>query len=558
MDKVFKIAILSIFIFSLKPPYAQSSFYKQDCPSNDVACLPPSSLMSNPNNSTPSFEEGFECHINRFLFEDTRRPQTKYNFCGDPYYMQSIQNLDSYLQEDHLQDMAIDPICFYAGSLRGKNSLSKSSNFYSCEDYSSPNPTRGHSKKGACLSQEYSEKFALLFEQMTNCFSLSQKEKNNFFKILNNESAFMPNARSDSGARCLGQLTQDAFKDISINMTLRINYPDDTNYALYKDYDLANGKCAYLDNYTIPPNIRENVIKSVYNNINPEHDTVKNTYTQFLGINQEDQQNFWYECKILSNPVQCLLYSTLYYKLSLNQFDHAFIPKERRSRTNSLNTASNEERNKFQEHINEHSIGLSPNEIYVFKDEENSSNPMVFVSTGGAYEKFIQDDFSPTASIKKVSLLSPEDFARMKDLALQLSYNAGQSITRNKVEYLLNVIKDRIANPNNPDYKYRKYRQMILEGKTLPFEFIEKSFIEAAIQLNDDRGSTRKTEIREYASKVKENMDYVLGKDEESSLKTHFKKYLGTDDENLAHEFMKEVQNKCSSISNDSVMETST
>ena len=546
MDKVFKIATLSIFIFSLKSPYAQSSFYKQDCPSNDVACLPPSRLMSNPN-STPSFEEGFECHINRFLFEADRTPQQPY--CEDPWYQPNLTSLSHHLTPpDALQEMAIDPICFYAGSLRGKNSFSSEEDFSSCEDYSSPNPTRGHSENGACLSQEYSEKFALLFEQMTNCFSLSQKEKNNFFKILNHESAFMPNARSESGARCLGQLTEDTFKDTSIRMTLRINYPDDTNYALYKDYDLLNGKCPYLDNYTIPPKIRENVIDSVYNNINPEYDRVKYTYTQFLGINEADQKHFWYECKILSNPVQCLLYSTLYYKLSLNQFDHAFIPKERRSRTNSLNTASNEERNKFQEHINEHSIGLSLNEIYVFKDEEKSSNPMVFISTGGAYEKFIQDDFSPTASIKKVRLLSPEDFDRMKDLTLQLAHNVGQAMTRNEVEYLLNDIKEYIATPDN------EYRKMILEGKTLPFELIEQSFIEAAIQL----APKRREEVGKYASKVKRDMDYVFGKDEESSLKTHFKKYLESDNENLAHEFMKEVQNKCSSISNDSVRENST
>ena len=197
--------------------FSKTSFY-DTCPAIEKNCPSPTEIMKDPKLATStSFEEGFECHMNRFLVDHAPKPITPKQsitpefvsipaseLCGPVQDHNSIATATNDLMKDLSSASekakkfstsrkirrlalprsqrskesapAIDPICFYGGSIRHKKTFNSQKSFYSCSDYNSASPQGGHSKEGACLSESYSEKLAAIFDHITSCLNFCTQD----------------------------------------------------------------------------------------------------------------------------------------------------------------------------------------------------------------------------------------------------------------------------------------------------------------------------------------------------------------------------------------------
>lgn len=97
--------------------------------------------------------------------------------------------------------------CFLAGALRGwKRTVVPRSHMMYCEEDDTPLDVLRDSRE-PCVNEEYVHMIWKSFSRMSYCFQSTQEEVENFFKVINFESGLILNARSHTGARCLGQIT---------------------------------------------------------------------------------------------------------------------------------------------------------------------------------------------------------------------------------------------------------------------------------------------------------------------------------------------------------------
>ena len=589
--KLYQYFLLLIILIQTESIFAtvnSNLFYNNSCPKIIKKCPSPEEIMSEPSLArTIHFEEGFECHMNRFLSDVNKKALLKTNIpphlesCDkDSFYQQTLIDFSNKMNNfisDYTQKSpqvliaqpqpTIDPICFYGGSLRGKGSFNKNKSFYSCADYNSVSPKKGHDKKGACLSQGYSTKLALTFDHITSCLNFCDQDKHEFFKILNHESSFAPNAKSPSNARCMGQLTEDTMKELQTNLALKILHPNSSFSNNYAGFDFQkDGSCDYLDQYTIPPNFRENVIAKLGEN--PGYNTREKTLKTYKKNARSGKSNFYYECKILSNPVQCLLYSALNHKKNMNSYMNAFDYEEKSSGKQSFKDATIKERKKFlnaanskskntdegfsPSYINSNQIGLAPSELYV---SHNGVSAKMFQTTGGAYTEFVKhkNPSSSSIGIGKVNIFNEKDMDQLRALTIEISYNAGNSIARVIAKDFISDLRNYIANPKSAKgskrLQYLEYREAILRGETIDFEKIKKEFVNYLAQ-RVSKNRKRQNEIIGYHKGLKKDMDYILGQGEINAAlsKEHFSDYTGITNKDIAEDFLEKKQSKCSII----------
>ena len=572
--------------------FSKTSFY-DTCPAIEKNCPSPTEIMKDPKLATStSFEEGFECHMNRFVAEHVLEPeppelkiygtQVDDEFVGPPApelcgpSSWQDHNSTATATNDLMKDLssatgqakkssttgkirrlalpnlkrlkestpAIDPICFYGGSIRHKKTFNSQKSFYSCPDYNSASPQGGHSKEGACLSESYSEKLAAIFDHITSCLNFCTQDKREFFKIINHESAFAPNAKSPSNARCMGQLTQSTVSELQQNIVLKKRAPNTSFVANYEHFDFKNSSCAHLDQYTIPPNFEENLF--------PLMDKVRGrdlrrksarTYSRYA---QSGDESFYYECKVLSNPVQCLLYSALNHRKNMNTYMNSFQPEEVDFKRHLMD-ATDEDIKKFSQFVDDSEIGLSPTELYI--SESEGSKEKLFRTSGGAYREFLKTKGSDSTKMKKINIFSKGDMENLKTLILRISYNGGNAISRTMAKNVISDIRDYIANPNLVNEKsrdkYISYREKIIKGTTIPLKSIQEDLIRVLSSKISTRRS-RREEFRNYHTNVVKHMDYLLNKG--NILKGQFSKHKGTSNKRFTRQFAKEIQSKCASI----------
>ena len=552
------ILFISFYLFSV---HSQEGYY-DTCSEPAKYCSSPTEIMTNPNLSKDiSFEEGLECHMTRFLKDHNPEPPAAsplIEVCEpslEEYsWLQRVTSQIRGFEQEYAQvtppsspipkkpPIAIDPICFHGSSLRHKKTFNSKTNFYYCPDYNAASPQRGHPQEGACLSKSYSKKLATVFDQITSCLNFCKQDKYEFFKIINHESAFAPNARSPSRARCMGQLTKNTINELQQNLALKILYPNSQYVINYDGFDLKNSACDYLDQYTIPPNFRKNLF--------PYTKKIKGgqlrgkTLQTYSHFSKEGQSQFYYECKVLSNPVQCLLYAALNHRKNMNTYMNSFQAEEVRFFKDSLKNSTEEDKVQFAQFVDEDEIGLSPTELYVSRSQK--SNPKLFRTTGGAYKEFHKMQNEPSLKMEKINIFSEEDMKHLRTLILQISYNGGNAIVRTMAKSLISDLRDYIADPHfssNKD-KYIGYRENLLKGIPIPLKEIKTELIQE-LSLKISRRKSRQKELRNYHKEVVEHTDYLL-EEKGHSMKQHFSDHIGNNF--LSEQFSKEVRDKCSVI----------
>ena len=157
--------------------------------------------------------------------------------------------------------------------------------------------------RAPCLSQDYIQTTANIFNEFGTCFNLSHKELENLFAIINHESAFITNSRSSTGARCAGQITVNAFLDLNAQIVL--------NYDPVRTiYNQATDQCPGLSNTTVPSNIHNH---EQYQNIS--YDNLVKRLSR-LPIT----------CPLTLDMSRCFFYSFLYYTTALHLFRQYIEP----------------------------------------------------------------------------------------------------------------------------------------------------------------------------------------------------------------------------------------
>ena len=215
----------------------------------------------------------------------------------------------------------IDNVCFLASSIKGKNTFkiqgsqhscsdrrtSQIQRFYYCDDLTASSScqtvmpvtdNQGNARfiypRAPCLSEEYIHTLSTSFHNMSDCFNLSEKKQKDLFAIIHHESAFIPNSRSPTGAKCAGQLTTQALIHLNMDILLE-NNPAHSNYVE------AIKKCPYLEGIIIPDDLLTHT-----NYQNKPYDEL-----------QKSLENFNFTCALISDISRCFFYSFLFHKTSI-------------------------------------------------------------------------------------------------------------------------------------------------------------------------------------------------------------------------------------------------
>ena len=479
-----KLKYITFLPFIVFYAYAQNPLY-QEC-SNDPFTL------------------RLENHMDRFL--NSIEPS------NDPFEEQSVitHTTDILINSDFSSIINRDfsyiaPICFYASSLRGKHNLT-SSQLYYCQSEEDSSPQNSHNNTGPCLSENYIQKLSSTFEELSRCFELSDQDSNILFEILNHESAFIPNARSSTGARCMGQLTIDSVLELTAQLTIEM-YDEERFDSISNN--LSIDKCPHLHELTLPAHIQTSILPQV-EQMNPS--------SLYDNIKKVIRENTNFTCPLVSNPVRCLLYSFLYYKNSLNHFNKIFEPQN-----DSLPSELLEDSN-FEFKTN-----ITNNELLVLNDEL-SSTKMVFMSTAGAYTNGFKN--YPLSSIQKVEIIDEvlqsgylqTDMDRFKKLAIRLSYNGGIVITQFLVKEFLFELKRNISNANAIGL-YGEFREQILNGKSVPFERMIQLFYRY-IRSESNEIKSNWDRIGHYSSQIDRDIYYMNTQDTsfQNPINLHFQR----------------------------------
>ena len=265
------LALFTSFTFASVYDFYQSCEPVSECLSEEelkdeyLNLLDQGSSNSQLSQLSQLYQKKIECSMSEFLASNSSQPT---NFiCDSPsaHLMDSLERITNPIEEHlhaHSPSEPIDPICFHAGSLRGKTAVPKR---YECFHYAqlmprehrrhqTPNPT-----PGPCLSSTYFQKMAQVFDQVASCANLTPTDKQNLFTIINHESAFMPNAKSDTDARCMGQFTGNLANELTARLVAGMQGKDEDSHGLEKT--LQN--CPRLASHTLPKNIEENLLPYV-------------------------------------------------------------------------------------------------------------------------------------------------------------------------------------------------------------------------------------------------------------------------------------------------------
>ena len=450
---------------------------------------------------------------------------------------------DTYLSED---DVPLE--CFFASSVRGANMYDPGENFYYCDkDSSRPGnmtvtddneKTREIPPHRACLNKDYIYLTARAFNKTAECFGFDKSEKENIFKLLNHESAFLHNIKSPTGAKCYGQLTTVNITEIN----KQIYFSDTASPFPYSYiFNEVIEKCPGLQNAVLNPKIYGPIAKG-----NKSMETFNELISQVP-----------ISCKLTQNPYSCLFYA--FYNIKKNSADIDIQFKKDTTFFNKTYSVPQEFKDRFLLPI--------------------SLNSMVGVTNTGGRDMIFWDDseiwsdlrnYSPESlhNIRKLPLFENEK--EVKDLFNLWTYNGGISISKKYMTKFIRQLKLSIASPCPLDSKTKicQYRFAVADGEGLKTADIKRDFqiyLQEHYQVtnsddpdtnddddsvtNDDDPDTndddekRRKEVTFFATNVTKSLNYLYNK--KGLFKSHLKNLVPELESQEIDSFQDHLQNVC-------------
>ena len=396
--------------------------------------------------------------------------------------------------------------CFLAMALRGNN-IFPNRQYTHCKNNES---NRFQRKSKLCINEDYVTLIQENFLSMSRCFDLSVKKEKEIFFLINQESSGLLNIRSRSGAKCLGQLTENYIKEINKYIKSR-KWKNPLTYS--EIYDEVTERC---------PELKEVVLQNLKK------------------VN----------CKLISDPRICLFY-TLF---GLEQ-THRQIQKNLDSKQDYMGTREFSKKDK---------------ELFKLPIKLNEMLNVRLTIDGKPVQWLFWGDlelYDALKSLKEskrvVHVLETTKtplFEDQEDIELMFNYwshNGGASIARRRMIGMVERFKQQLARACEASSKEKRcpLRQKIQKGKSLSSTEIISFFEEDLSKEYPATKKSRRREVAYYVRKILKTNNISFGYEENSedtnSMLRYYKKAVEFKKENLhlskkdAVAFQKNVSETC-------------
>lgn len=374
--------------------------------------------------------------------------------------------------------------CFLAASLRGRSEkvVPESRSAY-CEDKNFENESYTGKKKH-CINKAYVDMISKAFFDMSYCFNLSRQDQIDFFHLINHESAFILNAKSKTGATCLGQTTWDYVEEINekIKGNRKTRYPH-----FYKE---VLDRCPGLEG-------------KVLSNLN------------------------YMDCKTTHDPYICLFYTFFDLKTNYNAI------------VESLNKPLDYmgKRGAFSKTMKQHfHLPVKLNEVLLVKGVLRGKKVNWVLWDDSELFDLIQkyqltEEAMIALEVKKVPLFQDSDkIARMINL---WAHNGGGSVARNTGRIIVRRLKQAISR-GCPKTSKRvcSFRKKLQSGKSLSAREVHPYFRSYLQKKYPSESSSRRKQVANYVKKIISDSDFIF--DGESDSKDKYQKDFLDTKENLS------------------------
>ena len=431
------------------------------------------------------------------------------------FFQESVKN-------SLLSDKDVPLECFFASAIKGSNLYKPGKNFYYCEKDSNQiknisvidnkDQPRNILPRRACLNKDYIYLTARAFNKTAECFGFTDLEKEDIFKLFNHESSFLHNIKSNTGAKCYGQLTTIAIKEVNKQIYFSNTKKPKTYSYIFNE---VIKKCPGLQKAVLNPKIYENT---------------KTSISEFNQIISQSPAS----CKITQNPYSCLFYSFYNIRINMDAIQKILKGPTSHSKTNKI---PKEFKDKFLLPVPLNSmLGVTNSKDMIFWDDSEVWN------TFKNYSK--KEDLK---NIRKLALFKNE--AEVKELFNFWTYNGGISIAKDYMISFIKQLKKSIAKscPKDSQTKICQYRFSILRGEGVSTEDIKKDF-QAYIQKNYklQESKSRRKEVINFANNVEKSLNYLYNRN--GLFKTHLKNLVPNLTDQEISNFQNHLKEVCPSL----------
>ena len=369
--------------------------------------------------------------------------------------------------------------CSRPDDLRHKTSMSFAncdSQTKTCSTLANQEAERELETRRLCLNKDYVRMTAQAFHTMADCFQFSPREKERLFGLFNHESSFMLNSRSDTGARCYGQVTSGlqhlANRYIFFSGKSYDPWPGESRI-----YQSAVEECAFLPSkLALHPQADNQEL--LFQEWNKEVQRLKNAGQPAAWgyVDQYDKmfnqgKGSSFTCSSTTDPYTCLFYSMYYYKINEAQFERTY---------NDLPGAKLELPEDIMQ-LQVHPIKI--NEMLIFEGViRNAAGRTqevrwLIADSYELYDMFVTKE-AEIISVNKVQKVNvfPKDVLRTD--AVKRAHNGGGDIVGSALRGAMNQLKRKIAGGAscNLNETCKRQREAIFSGEMLTEVDADTSF----------------------------------------------------------------------------------
>ena len=355
--------------------------------------------------------------------------------------------------------------CFLAMALRG-STLFSSNQYVYCENKEQAN---FDTNKKFCINEEYIKTIHKVWKDITECFEYDIERQNELFHLINQESGGILNIKSQTGARCLGQVTIDYVK--TLNNIIR---------SAYKSNPLNHSEI-YREVIQKCPQLKEKTLKNI---------------------------NF-ITCKTSMDPYTCLFYT--FYGLERN---HRKMKETLQSQLDYMGS-----REFPQSAIDKYQLPIKLNEMLIIKGTTVNGNQIEWVvwDDSELYNLWQKIDSSKELNIKKVPL-----FKKQEDIEKMFNYwahNGGQSLVNKSLVKRIVNLKQNISNSCKENSKENRClaRDQIKQGSGIKSSLALEIFTADLLNTYPSKSKTRRKEVAEYVKKIQASNKKVFDFDKGSA-----------------------------------------
>ena len=404
--------------------------------------------------------------------------------------------------------------CFLAIAVRGNQIFKNRYNY--CSSEKNRKNLAGWNQR-FCINEDYITAIYETFKKMSYCFNFDKQTQKDIFYMINHESGGILNARSQTGARCLGQITGDYVKTINgiIDSVNRKNSHPEA--FIWRDL-LA--RC---------PDLESARIKLSTINCEATQNPEKCLFYSFFG----KQRSFYSIQERLDSP---------HSYMSNRQFPKAedFIP-----------SAESLGKQRYQNMLN--LFPIKGKEMLVVKAALKDGRKVSWViwDDSEVYDNNLHSkiDWTQEVDIRKVNMFQNE--RNIRSMFMYWSHNGGETLSRSGFTERLKRLKHDIAKggcrESNQELRCRM-RRRVENGKGIP-NHLALNYFKRDLRRTYRGDKKRKAEVANYVNNIIEGrdiaFDYSNSKNREILLRYHENNDI---DRETARQFIEDVDQKCSKV----------